>query len=54
MTLRLFGTWQNQSLDGIFAERRWRKAGGKFLGRFPKEIADAAGMLPLKEKAAES
>ena len=47
MTLRLFGTWQNQSLDGIFAEcrelsedadfptvKRWRENGGKVLGHF--------------------
>ena len=47
MTLRLFGTWQDQSLDGIFAEcrelaedasfptvRRWRETGGKVLGHF--------------------
>lgn len=47
MTLRLFGTWQDQSLDGIFAEcrelaedadfptvKRWRENGGKVLGHF--------------------
>lgn len=47
MTLRLFGTWRNQSLDGIIAEcrelvedadfptvRRWRESGGKVLGHF--------------------
>lgn len=47
MTNRLFGTWQNQSLDGIFAEcrelsedadfptvKRWRENGGKVLGHF--------------------
>lgn len=47
MTLRLFETWQNQSLEGIFAEcrelsedaefptvKRWRENGGKVLGHF--------------------
>ncbi|MBK9006950.1 MAG: 2-hydroxyacyl-CoA dehydratase [Anaerolineae bacterium] len=47
MTLRLFETWQNQSLEGIFAEcrelsedadfptvKRWREQGGKVLGHF--------------------
>lgn len=47
MTMRLFETWQNQSLEGIFAEcrelsedaefptvKRWRENGGKVLGHF--------------------
>lgn len=47
MTMRLFETWQNQSLEGIFAEcrelsedadfptvKRWRESGGKVLGHF--------------------
>lgn len=47
MTLRLFETWQNQTLEGIFAEcrelaedadfptvKRWRENGGKVLGHF--------------------
>jgi len=59
MTLRLFETWQNQSLEGIFAECRElseREQGGKVLGHFqvyfPEEIAHAAGMLPLKMRGA--